>query len=478
MRSHTNHRAPFLTVALAAAFGACAPVDDAPVGAAAQPQLSQPGGGGPACVFTCYRDDDGDEVGVGAALGSTYCACGAGLALVNGDCNDHDSAAVARFSCYRDGDGDHWGTGARASMCAPSSCWGSGAANNPGDLDDANANVHPERAEVQGDGLDNDQDDRVDETEFLFSTAGYNNSATGFDLHARLNASSLYNDGTLYAKVTWWALANSALTTTTAVLTVPHAAGARDVTVPVTGVAASDTGTVIAATVEWQTRVSLYGSPGVYGYLARATPSDTYYTMTSPTSTTDAADARWNIVMRALEDWDDSEKGAIHEWESDWRTTRYGVTAPATAWCTEFYATMAKDDLLSMNPLDEGALDLAKETSTTPMSNWFGQYAGMLEAMPSDGALAARAPGTWLGVDTDGDGVMNHTQMLLAWDTSRATPSFWVVQGNASGNSGARWLEGGHGQRVSVARSNATNANGTRFVHNAGRINANAMLDP
>lgn len=89
-------------------------------------------------------------------------------------------------------------------MCAPSSCWGSGAANNPGDLDDANASVHPENSEVNGDGRDNDQDGLVDETEFLYSTTGYNNSATGFDLHARLNASSLINDGTLYAKVTWW----------------------------------------------------------------------------------------------------------------------------------------------------------------------------------------------------------------------------------------------------------------------------------
>lgn len=472
-------RTSLLSAALLAAVGACAPVDDAsaPTERAAQPQLVSVDGG-PACTFTCYRDNDDDGVGVGAALGSTYCSCGTALALVNGDCNDNDAAAVSRFSCYADGDGDHWGTGARVSMCAPSSCWGSGAANNPGDLDDANAAVHPESAEVQADGLDNDQDGNVDETEFLFSTTGYNNSATGFDLHARLNASSLINDGTLYAKVTWWALDASATLTTTGIVNVAHAAGGRDVTIPLMGLTSADAGRAFGATVQFFTRLAAYGSPGTYAYLARPTASDTYYTMTSPTSTTDAADARWRIVMRAFEDWDDSEKGAIHEWESDWRTTRYGADADATEWCTEFYATMAKTELLYMNPQDEGASDPATEEGTISMSNWFAQYNGMLEYMPSDTSLAARAPGTWLGLDTDGDGVMNHTQMFLAWDATAATPSYWVVQGNASGNSGGQWLGGSHGQRVSVTRYTTTVGAGLRRVHYTGRINMGAMLDP
>ena len=141
-------------------------------------------------------------------------------------------------------------------------------------------------------------------------------------------------------------------------------------------------------------------------------------------------------------------------------------------------AERAKTELLYMNPQDEGALDLDTEEGTTSMSNWFAQYSGMLEHMPSDASLAGRAPGTWLGLDTDGDGVMNHTQMFLAWDATAATPTYWVVQGNASGNSGARWLEGGHGQRVSVARYTTTVGANLRRVHYSGRINMNSMLDP
>lgn len=467
----------FVTTALSATLCAagCAPDAETAV-AVGEVQVSVDGGG--ACTMTCYADSDRDGVGAGPSLGSNFCTCGPGAAAVRGDCDDADALSWTNQSCYVDGDGDHWGTGSRVSRCAPLSCWGSGYANNPGDLDDRTANVHPERAEIAGDGLDNDQDGRVDETEFLYSTAGFANSATGFELHARLNDAAVYGNTTLYARVTRWALDDSATHTTTATMAVTHAAGARDVTLSLQGLTSADAGRVFGATVQWYTRLPAgpLGSPTVY--LATGTASDTYYTMTSPTSTTDAADARWRIVMRALEDWDDSEKGAIHEWEPDWRTTRYGYEGTSLQWCTEFYSTMARDDLWHMNPLSEGSGDAQRENDTDDMVDWFSAYPGMHAANPSDIDLAGRAPGTWLGVDTDGDGVMNHTQMLLAWDVSAPQPAVWVVQGNATGTSGGAWLESGHGQRVDVSKYNTTHTDGTRHVMHTGRINANDMLDP
>ncbi len=468
-----HHTASTLLVALFTACGCVGAPPDEPEGSAASPVLVSTDGGA-VSVFNCYRDDDGDGIGTGGAVGTAATSCGAGLAAVRGDCDDGDATKQGYFSCYRDADGDHWGAGSRASLCASSTCWSSDVADVGGDADDANAAVHPERSETAGDGLDNDQDGAVDETEMSFSRSGNNNTTTGFDVAATLNASSIYDMGTLYARVTWRALEDSATAHVGALTAVSHTAGSRGVTLSVTGLAAHDGGAVYSATVRFYARS--VSPTGVVTYAAVGPGSDTYYTMTRPSSSAASAAARWNIVMRALEDWDDSEKGAIHEWETGWRTTRYGATTNA-AWCTEFYVTMAKGDLYRMNTESEASGDHV-ENDTGDMQTWFGGYGSMLVARPTDAELADRAPGTWLGVDTDGDGDENHTEMLLAWDATAATPTYWAVAGNTTGNAGGAYLGSGHGDRVGVWSHSTATSTGGRRVLDAGRIHTSAMLDP
>ena len=194
-----------------------------------------------------HRDDDGD--------GLTDCSdpdclaestvCGRIIPLTPQPHHDENDAVLCHDRIDNDENGQ-WDCGDRSCQGIPEMCCGR-------ELDDATCS----------DGLDNDQDGNVDETEFLFSTTGFNNSATGFDLHARLNASSLINDGALYAKVTWWALDASATVTTTGIVNVAHTAGARDVTIPLTGLASADAGRAFGATVQFFTRLTAVGAPGV-----------------------------------------------------------------------------------------------------------------------------------------------------------------------------------------------------------------------
>ncbi len=135
-----------------------------------------------------YRDEDEDQYGVTA---DSKCLCSGKApytAVQGGDCNDQDRwvkpSAVEQCSgkddncdgvtdpegaagCktyYYDGDQDGYGTAAMPSrcLCGPDHT-SRHTALQAGDCDDTNNQVNPGRAEVCGDGIDNNCNDQIDE---------------------------------------------------------------------------------------------------------------------------------------------------------------------------------------------------------------------------------------------------------------------------------------------------------------------------
>ena len=126
-----------------------------------------------------YKDLDGDGYGAGAMV--TACS-GAGFVSLNGDCNDasaavHPGAAevcdnadnncngqidegLATSTFYQDADKDGYGSGSGVSACGP---FGNNTALVGGDCDDSKASVNPGKAEVCGNGVDDNCNGAVDE---------------------------------------------------------------------------------------------------------------------------------------------------------------------------------------------------------------------------------------------------------------------------------------------------------------------------
>jgi alpha-tubulin suppressor-like RCC1 family protein len=121
---------------------------------------------------TWYRDADGDGYGTPNSTLSS-CFTQPGYISQSGDCNDSNASikpgatevcnnvddncsgtideGLTKYTLYRDVDGDGWGTTSQAIQACS---WASGYSFDVGDCNDSNANIHPERIEVCGNGVD------------------------------------------------------------------------------------------------------------------------------------------------------------------------------------------------------------------------------------------------------------------------------------------------------------------------------------
>ena len=101
-----------------------------------------------------FRDADGDGAGDGSAS-TTLCSRADGYVGSAGDCDDEDPTVSTSSTWYEDADGDGYGDPESTSTAcgAPVDHVADGT-----DCDDAAADVHPDAAEVCGDGLDQDCD--------------------------------------------------------------------------------------------------------------------------------------------------------------------------------------------------------------------------------------------------------------------------------------------------------------------------------
>ena len=129
-------------------LAACAP--DAPVDTAPEDTADS----ADPCDTPLYRDVDGD--GLGGEWVATGCLV-AGTSAVPGDCDDTDPAVGDTRDWYADADEDGFGDAGAivTGGCTPPD----GAAATATDCDDGDAALHPDAAELCGDGVDNNCDD-------------------------------------------------------------------------------------------------------------------------------------------------------------------------------------------------------------------------------------------------------------------------------------------------------------------------------
>ncbi len=158
----------------------------------------------------------------------------------------------------------------------------------------------------------------------------------------------------------------------------------------------------------------------------RTTPwSNSFYGATG--SYTNDGEIRAQVVSSALSQFRDSYYQLVGYGGGD--GTRYGASY-GEQWCTEFYSWVL-DPFVNWNTG-------GPPTTTSGMLYHFamvgaGQSPSSSPPMVADGWNVATAGrrGDYLAMDTDSDGDINHSGMMLAWDTD--LQKVWTVEGN-SGN--------------------------------------------
>ncbi|MBK8979002.1 MAG: putative metal-binding motif-containing protein [Planctomycetes bacterium] len=315
-----------------------------------------------------------------------------------------------------------------------------GYVTKSGDLDDHDPDVHPRRPEILGNGIDDDCDGAVDETEFHRLASG-DRTTTGFTMRVRINDREILDvytaTGFVIERLTYRIEYQNLNASSGAVLQT----GRRDVS----GMTVYPSQAELLATLDGLTPRNVYRARVVFFATRRFTtgfethrqvgdPSEWYYQCTDATNEM-AADRAW-IVSRALY----SEFAAEQLGLLGYHGTAYpdGTAFGADVgepWCTEFYSGCA-DERFSMGhrhyigdfdpppvPLNSGAI--------THYFLGFGELT-TVDAGNRASVLASLLPGDYVALDTTGDGNANHSAMVLAYEPT--DDRVWTVEGNTGGS--------------------------------------------
>jgi len=299
-----------------------------------------------------------------------------------------------------------------------------------GDTDDTNARVHPRRAEVGSNGVDDNCDGRVDEPTFYYQPAGYSNTTSAFSMKVRVNdslalsyAASPYWE--LVATVQYQNLFDTSVTSETGHVRVTSLSlydGYGRGYVRVTGL---ESGTVYRARVQLRAR---YRTNPTY-VVALGEQSTWYYTMTDSTHTT--VQARKRIVLRALYEAYLSEIGYTGYYGTAMDGTRYGAD-PGEWWCSEYYSWVTDHELEGMG----------HRSNTRRLVEYFDERSAWAEVPETQSYLIGFAnAGDYLAIGDDVDH-LEHSAMFLEYEPGR--DMVWSVEGNVTGRSD---IGGGYASR-------------------------------
>lgn len=414
--------------------------------------------------LSCYTDADGDGY-VASLTPATVCA-GATCESVAGkvteasstaDCDEGSAARFQLRSCYPDADGDHFGAGSAVQVCAGSSCVAgvSGYSYNSGDCNDGNTSIHPQVLETHEDGVDNDCENGVDQAEFFFDHPDVStNTGSSITMSVRLRQAterSAALAGNLSAKIfykklesasgAWQVYPASGTTPMTVVSCVAGGLCKASVTLPDLDPLSVYTADLELYRTSTGLRIYPYGkngaSPGC-ALFSHCFNTDTLYSMTKGASSGALRDARWGMVMTALDTYGKFRNTNMGYWDSDLRN-ELEMAANDTAYCSEFYSSSAKDYLVDMNPCKyksaaetpqcDPSETTASEHYISAMKSWFDAYGASQSYEYLGPDMSALRPGDWLGVNpNDSEPNGQHTQMFLAWDA--AVDKYWFVEGN------------------------------------------------
>ncbi len=298
-----------------------------------------------------------------------------------------------------------------------------------GDCDDGDAQVHPRRWEVAGNGVDDDCNGAVDDHGFYYLPNGWDVSDDGFSLYLRVaddGAAAAAWAGPLaslsYA-IIWAPLEDTSDERTTPIQPVTGFWDAFGVQTALLRLEGLEDGKVYRARVQLYrsvTRLSRFDGRTTTTHTAIGALSAWYYGMTS--SALPAYSARTRIVNRALYERYRSEHEQVGYRGTDADGTDYGASE-GEAWCSEFYTTVAGHELDALSSI----------AAWFDVMTWFADRGNLVTVDDSNRVLVQwlAQPGDYLAEDTDLDGDTNHSAMFLAWD--RAQSKIITLDGNASG---------------------------------------------
>lgn len=322
-----------------------------------------------------------------------------------------------------------------------------------GDCDDTNANVHPRRLEVYGNGVDDNCDGKVDEPTSDYSYQGFSNTADGFTMRVRIHHTATVAAFTtpgsqLLYEVEYQKLINtetSSFTPKTIVSSLTNMGTHRRVEVSLTG---------LQAVRVYRARIRFFQRIGGVD-TAIGERSDWYYTATSAASGA-VSIARTEIVLRALYEYYLSSQLGYTGYLGQTYVNGTRYNAPANeGWCSEFYCWSASHEL-----------SVEHCASIRPVADYFDSFGAFSRVTDPDAIKSSLLRGDYLALDTNLDGDRNHSVMVLAYDSHR--DEVWTLEGNASGATQGESRMAGNETWIRT-RSLAT-------LHGWGQIVA-AMLD-
>lgn len=310
-----------------------------------------------------------------------------------------------------------------------------GYVSKKGDCDDSDAAIHPRRLERYGNNLDDDCNTLVDEPQFQYYPAGFNNTTFTFAMRVnvrdadtvdawrnRSTLTTLPGSHGLGYEIIW-----QPLTDTSAL----HYAGKTRVTTFTDSAASHRTDialTNLTPNTMYRARVQFYTwSVGILGtttWTAIGDASTWYYTSTDGFD--GLSQARTDTILAGTYEFYRSE----HLGEVGYHGTvsedgvAYGAGLGLN-WCSEFYA----DTITTAFNLD------VPVTYTEDLIDWFNAHGQEIDDQDAGWSLAAvetdARRGDYFGIDsnpTDAEDY-NHSAMFLAYDTH--LDAFWTLEGNS-----------------------------------------------
>ena len=326
-----------------------------------------------------------------------------------------------------------------------------------GDCNDHNATIHPYRVEVPFNGKDDNCNGERDESTYLYSSRGFENTDRSFKIKVKINNFwVILNQNYLYAKVRYVKLRDTILDETessvysegswTKVRVYRKSRYDYRVDLKVLGL---ESGELYRAQVKFARKVT-YVNPQ-YDRITREvyTPitdfGETYYYTLTKSNSLKSSSEREKILLHGFTEYSYQEKGYIGQNGKLYLNgTRYYADKDEY-WCTEFYAWL----------LDKGlpGVDARAITWIPNLVDFFGEnYHEVSSPADLDGAKY----GDFISMYGAG-----HTTMFLV--PTRRPNEYWMLEGN-------------NGNRVKITNVPFYDSQGDQRIDGYGHITKKEVL--
>jgi hypothetical protein len=324
--------------------------------------------------------------------------------------------AAAATDCYaasEDADGDGY---ARNGAATDAECSEAGAVPRGGDCNDTRSYTHPNAPELAFNLTSDDCDALIDEPELVYFPNGNQNTKTSFSIRVRVASLDLLQQGSALAyDVEYADLAASGLPARTSKRLVGTLPSDYAFDAPVTGLSPAR---VYRARLHFYkatpTTIVVLGRPmkGT-SFSSLGVSSEWYYSATAGDGLLE--EARLDLLLDGFHQLSESDRGRIGYRGSVKRDgTRFGAS-PGEAWCSEFYAWLARARFFQIGGTNVGGTIW----SFVLAGGWYPGSAAV-------SSVAERAD--YLPIDNDDDGDGDHSMMFLAYDAT--TGKAWTLEGN------------------------------------------------